>query len=64
MTLFAAMTLVGSVLVIFLPETHKSPLPQTLEDAENWGKRQANPESAVKYCENAGMDINSPDETI
>lgn len=36
--IFGGMTIVGSVLVLLLPETHNQPLPQTIEDVE---KRQA-----------------------
>ena len=64
MTVFAAMTAVGAVLVMFLPETHKSPLPQTVQDVERWGRPHANRgESADKYRDNLGMDVNSPDST-
>lgn len=43
MTVFAAMTLLGAVLVVFLPETHNAPLPQTIRDIEQW--RKGRPES-------------------
>lgn len=43
MTLFAAMTLLGAVLVIFLPETHKKPLPQTIRDVEGWRNENREP---------------------
>jgi len=36
--LFGGLSILAGLLVIFLPETHNRPLPQTIEDIENWSK--------------------------
>ncbi|EAA07935.5 organic cation transporter protein isoform X1 [Anopheles arabiensis] len=38
--IFGLVPLVGAFCVFFLPETQGHPLPETLEDGENFGKRQ------------------------
>ncbi|CAO1305326.1 unnamed protein product [Diamesa hyperborea] len=38
--IFGIVPIIGSVLVIFLPETRGFPLPETIEDGENFGKKQ------------------------
>jgi MFS family permease len=37
--IFGLTPLVGAVLVFFLPETKDRPLPETIEDGENFGKK-------------------------
>ena len=38
--LFGALAIGGSLLILLLPETLNRPLPQTIEDVENWSKKQ------------------------
>ncbi|XP_055643012.1 organic cation transporter protein isoform X2 [Toxorhynchites rutilus septentrionalis] len=38
--IFGIIPLIGACFVFFLPETQGHPLPETLEDGENFGKRQ------------------------
>uniref|UniRef100_A0A182T405 Major facilitator superfamily (MFS) profile domain-containing protein n=1 Tax=Anopheles maculatus TaxID=74869 RepID=A0A182T405_9DIPT len=38
--IFGLVPLLGAFCVFFLPETQGHPLPETLEDGENFGKRQ------------------------
>ncbi|XP_043914108.1 solute carrier family 22 member 13-like [Protopterus annectens] len=40
MIIFGCVSLIGSALCILLPETAGQSLPETIEDAENWSKRQ------------------------
>ena len=35
---FGALTIVGGILIFFLPETHRRPLPVTIEEVENMTK--------------------------
>lgn len=37
--IFGVIPLIGMVLLLFLPETNGTPLPETLEDGENFGKK-------------------------
>ena len=37
--LFGALAIGGGLLALFLPETLNRPLPQTIEDIENWSKK-------------------------
>ena len=39
--IFGAVPLIGAMLVLFLPETRGQPLPDTIEEGENFGKRQS-----------------------
>ena len=41
--LFGTLSIIAGMLVIFLPETHNRPLPQTIEDIENWSKKPPPP---------------------
>ena len=34
LVLFGVLTIIGGILAIFLPETHKQALPETIEDVE------------------------------
>lgn len=34
--IFGAMSLIAAVLTLFLPETLNRPLPQSIEEVENW----------------------------
>ncbi|XP_058823488.1 organic cation transporter protein isoform X2 [Topomyia yanbarensis] len=43
--IFGLTPLVGAFFVFFLPETQGAPLPETIEDGENFGKRQKTPAS-------------------
>lgn len=38
--IFGVCPLIGMVLLLFLPETNGEPLPETLEDGENFGKKK------------------------
>jgi hypothetical protein len=38
--LFGTLSIVGGLVTLFLPETLNRPLPQTIEDIENWAKEQ------------------------
>lgn len=37
--IFGVFPIIGAVLVVFLPETQGAPLPETIEDGENFGKK-------------------------
>jgi len=37
--LFGGLAIGGSLLILALPETLNRPLPQTIEDIENWAKK-------------------------
>jgi len=39
--LFGALSIGSGLLTFFLPETLNRPLPQTIEDIENWSKKPA-----------------------
>ncbi|XP_058448304.1 organic cation transporter protein isoform X2 [Malaya genurostris] len=43
--IFGLTPLVGALFVFFLPETKGAPLPETIEDGENFGKRPKDPET-------------------
>ncbi|XP_070497497.1 organic cation transporter protein-like isoform X2 [Chironomus tepperi] len=38
--IFGIIPIIGAVLVLFLPETRGFPLPETIEDGENFGKKE------------------------
>ncbi|XP_029022107.1 solute carrier family 22 member 13 [Betta splendens] len=48
--IFGASPLLGAVLALALPETANRPLPDTVEDAENWDLRLP-PDKSLKSCE-------------
>lgn len=37
--IFGIVPIIGAVLVLYLPETKGQQLPETIEDAENFGKK-------------------------
>lgn len=41
LVLFGVVMLIGGTLACFLPETHKKPLPETIEEIENGTKKSA-----------------------
>jgi len=41
--LFGVLSIVGGLVTLFLPETLNRPLPQTIEDIENWSKDKSAP---------------------
>lgn len=43
LVIFGASPLLGALLALALPETADRPLPDTLEDAENWDVRYSHP---------------------
>jgi hypothetical protein len=38
--LFGVLSIAGGLVTLFLPETLNRPLPQTIEDIENWSKEK------------------------
>lgn len=38
--IFGIIPIIGAFLVIFLPETRGQQLPETIEDSENFGKKE------------------------
>lgn len=42
LTLFGIIAFVGGILTLFLPETLNTKLPETVEDAENLGRKTIN----------------------
>lgn len=38
LSIFGGLTAVGGMLVLMLPDTHKRPLPQTVEEVQSWGR--------------------------
>lgn len=38
--IFGIVPILGAILVLYLPETKGQQLPETIEDAENFGKKQ------------------------
>ncbi|XP_076443334.1 organic cation transporter protein-like [Babylonia areolata] len=62
-TIFGVMTVVGALLVLLLPETHKRPLPQTMEEAEHGGTvaPRKRSKAANKYYVNSAMDSSQPE---
>lgn len=42
LTLFGIIAFVGGILTLFLPETLNTKLPETVEDAENLGRKTMN----------------------
>ncbi|XP_005089749.1 solute carrier family 22 member 5 [Aplysia californica] len=37
MILFGIVSVIGGLMTLFMPETHRRPLPQTIEEVESWG---------------------------
>lgn len=52
--IFGASPLLGAVLTLALPETADRPLPDTVEDAENWDMRYNNFTSAFTWWDLVG----------
>jgi hypothetical protein len=60
MTIFAAMTMLGAVVVVFSPETHNSPLPQTIADVERLRDRK---QSSKQTTKDSNGDVTRRSET-
>ncbi|XP_064595837.1 organic cation transporter protein-like [Liolophura sinensis] len=39
LTVFGVLTIIGGVLCLVLPETHRKPLPETIEEVEGWDRK-------------------------
>nr|KAG5701350.1 hypothetical protein BaRGS_006124 [Batillaria attramentaria] len=63
MTVFAVMTVLGAVMIVFLPETHNTPLPHTLREAENRGRPYTVPDDTQQDAKSRGRPYTVPDDT-
>uniref|UniRef100_A0A1A8BNK5 Major facilitator superfamily (MFS) profile domain-containing protein n=1 Tax=Nothobranchius kadleci TaxID=1051664 RepID=A0A1A8BNK5_NOTKA len=60
--LFGVSPLLGAMLALALPETADRPLPDTLEDAENWDDSLASIKGNIQLCENFDPTANSTEK--
>ncbi|XP_056153943.1 solute carrier family 22 member 13 [Lampris incognitus] len=59
LVIFGTSPLLGAVLALALPETAGRPLPDTLEDAENWDIRSPSSKASTKVCEDISQSPSS-----
>uniref|UniRef100_A0A1A7XNR9 Major facilitator superfamily (MFS) profile domain-containing protein n=1 Tax=Iconisemion striatum TaxID=60296 RepID=A0A1A7XNR9_9TELE len=60
--IFGASPLLGAVLALALPETADRPLPDTLEDVENWDDSLTSIKGDFQLCENFDPTANSTEK--
>ncbi|KAM7372923.1 hypothetical protein PAMP_007813 [Pampus punctatissimus] len=59
LVIFGTTPLLGAVVALALPETADRPLPDTVEDAENWDMRSS---PVKKMCDDMSRSASSPEE--
>ncbi|XP_056254806.1 solute carrier family 22 member 6-B [Seriola aureovittata] len=62
LVIFGTSPLLGAVLALALPETADRPLPDTVEDAENWDMRSPCNKDNTEMCEDISQSASSTEE--
>ncbi|XP_040909570.1 solute carrier family 22 member 6-B [Toxotes jaculatrix] len=62
LAIFGTSPLLGAVLALALPETADRPLPDTVEDAENWDVRSPPNKDSPEICEGISQSASSTEE--
>lgn len=60
--IFGISPLLGAVLALALPETADRPLPDTVEDAENWDRRPPPNKENPEMSESISQSVNNKEE--